>query len=137
MSDLDQCPPHHRGCPCREEWYQTDIAKLVTERDEIWNRGRVLWVEAEAAVNTLAQWRIDYWDARARLRNYGVTIESLESTVATLRAELDRAMARREATEIAWNELREGIRERIQQYRGSSIEHAVRLDFEKLLKETA
>jgi len=66
---------------------------------------------------------------RVRLAN----LHNLE----TLRARIDELEKENATLKAGRDALREGIRERINQYRGSSIEHAVRLDFEKLLKETA
>ena len=61
-------------------------------------RGQLLWWEAVSISNQMAEWRTDYWLARERLRNYGLTIVNLEAEVARLTEE--RAEARAQFAEL-------------------------------------
>jgi len=79
--------------------HAAEVARLTEERDryhglrdEVVERGQILWWEAVVVSNQSAEWRTDYWQARARLQNYGLTIEDLERKLDQQREDIQRLL---------------------------------------------
>src|SRR3972149_3496411 len=108
-----------------------EVARLTEERGEAIERGQILWWEAVAVSNQLTEWRTDYWQARARLQGYGLSIEDLERKRDQQREEIARLTEERAAwkeSRIHFQDIVYGVCNALDSYLGHAISECMITD---------